>query len=139
VSGSTTPIANIAFIAKATPTWTGSPTTLTGVTWGVNGVVSVDGVQKQVISSPTNAPTSITSGTQYAISTTNFPAATLDPWIPFDYNSHVLKVDLSVQCMFTPPNETARKSVEGAATSSISLKDIGFPVVLSVTMSNTVT
>jgi hypothetical protein len=138
VSGSTVPINNIAFVVKATPTWTGSPTTLTGVSWGVVGKVSVDGVQKQVIGTPSGLPTSIASGTTYTISTTNLTGTTLDVWIPFDYNAHTLSVDVSVQCIFVPPNESAAKSVEGAATGSIALKDIGFPVLLSVTMSNTV-
>ena len=138
VSGSTTPISNVAFIVKATPSWTGTPTSLSGVTWGVVGKVSLDGIQKQVISTPAGLPSTIASGTTYTISTTNLSGATLDAWIPFDYAAHTLSVDVSVQATFVPPNETAAKSVEGAATGSIALKDIGFPVVLSVTMSNTV-
>jgi hypothetical protein len=138
VSGSTVPINNIAFVVKATPTWTGTPTSLSGVTWNVAGLVKVDGIQKQAISTPAGLPSTIASGTTYTISTTNLSGATLDTWIPFDYAAHTLSVDVSVQATFIPPGESVAKSVEGAATGSIALKDIGVPVVLSVTMSNTV-
>ena len=133
-TGTTKPITNIQAVVKAKPSWVQQPQEIgSGVVWTCSGKVSVDGVQKKLITG--SGPTSIKSGTTYTISTINISGDELQAYVPFDYRDHTIKFDVIVGCTFTPPGDRTT-SIDGSAFSELALKNIGFPALLSVTVSS---
>lgn len=134
----TTAISSIVYTVKATPTWMGTtPTSVGSVSWTVVGSITVDGVNKQPIALNTGLPSSVTNGQTVTVSTTTISGATLNGWIPFDYATHAMVCTASASMTFTAPGENP-KTIDGLSSASTTLKNIGFPALLTVQVSSTV-
>lgn len=144
VVGSTVGISTIRFDTRVTPTLPAGTTSVTGVTWTVTGAITSgitggSSTSRLTISPVSSPPTTLTSGTAVTIASTTVTEAQLMNWVPLDYNNYDIKANVSVQANFNEPGTTRAVTIDGAAASTVQVKNVGFPATLSVTISPTVT
>jgi hypothetical protein len=141
--GGTVAISSIKFDTKVTPTFPVGTTSVSGVTWTIGGQVTTGktgaaATNRLTIAALPSLPTTLTSGVQVTVASTTITEAQLLSWIPLDYTNYDLKAAVTVDAGFIPPGQTTGITIGGSQTSTVAVKNAGFPATLTVTISPTV-